>query len=299
VLADVVEHLMCPVCGGPLSLETQALRCPSAHSFDIARQGYANLLTGDVRPGTADTPEMVRDRDAFLDAGYFAPLMQLLGERVAEGLPAVRRVPDGAPQGRNPSGGRPGAVVLDAGAGTGHYLRAVLEQSPGTVGLALDISKHAARRAARAHPRIGAVVADVWRPLPVRDATVDAIINVFAPRNAPEFHRVLKPGATLYSITPSSHHLGTLVPALGLLTVDDQKDQRIDAALAGHFTHETRESLETEALMSRADVATLAGMGPSAHHISPEDLAKRLAALPETVAVPLSFVVTTYRRIDR
>ncbi|WP_395111224.1 putative RNA methyltransferase [Actinomadura sp. SCN-SB] len=279
MLADVVQHLMCPICGRPLALETNALRCPAAHSFDIARQGYANLLSGNARPGTADTPEMVKARDAFLGAGHFDPLTRLLGERATDGL-------------------QHGAVVLDAGAGTGHYLRAVLDSTPGTVGLALDISKHAARRAARAHPRIGAVVADVWRPLPMRDAAMDAIINVFAPRNPPEFQRVLKPGGALYAVTPSSQHLGPLVRTLGLLSVDDRKDERIDAALAGHFVLEVRENLKVEARMSRGEVATLVGMGPSAHHVSAVDLAKHLAALPEPVTVPLSFVLSTYRRID-
>jgi 23S rRNA (guanine745-N1)-methyltransferase len=296
MLADVVETLMCPVCRGHLALETNALRCPAGHSFDIARQGYANLLSGNVRPGTADTPEMVRARDAFLGAGHFDALVRLLAQRVADGLPAGRIAPDLTTA--TSGGGEAGAVILDAGAGTGHYLRAVLNHSPGTVGLALDISKHAARRAARAHPRIGAVVADVWRPFPVRDAAVDAILNVFAPRNAPEFHRVLKPGGTLYAVTPSSHHLGTLVRALDLLSVDEQKDQRIDAALAGHFALDTRENLEGEAQMSRDDVATLVGMGPSAHHVSQQDLAKRLATLPEPISVPLSFLLSAYRRLD-
>jgi 23S rRNA (guanine745-N1)-methyltransferase len=127
---------------------------------------------------------------------------------------------------------------------------------------------------------------------------VDAILNVFAPRNAPEFQRVLKPGGTLYAITPSSDHLGTLVRALDLLSVDEQKEQRIDAALAGHFVLDTRENLEGEAQMSRDDVATLVGMGPSAHHVSQQNLAKRLALLPEPISVPLSFVLSAYRRLD-
>ncbi|MFC5754807.1 putative RNA methyltransferase [Actinomadura rugatobispora] len=277
MLADVVEHLACPVCGDSLALQTSALRCPAGHAFDIARQGYANLLSGHARPGTADTPEMVRARESFLGAGHFAPLTELLSDRVAGPL----------------------EVVLDAGAGTGHYLRSVLDRSPGAVGLALDISKHAARRAARAHPRIGAIVADLWRPLPVRSAAADAILNVFAPRNAAEFQRVLKPGGTLYAVTPSERHLGTLVSSLGLLTVDEQKTERMDTALADRFTLETREGLETEVMMTRDDAATLVGMGPSAHHVPAEELDKRLAELPDPLPVPLSFVLSVYRRLEQ
>ena len=283
MLSDVVELLACPVCGEGFALQTGALRCPAGHSFDIARQGYANLLAGHTRPGTADTPEMVRAREQFLGAGHFDRLTELLGERVGEALKG-----QGAP------------VVLDAGAGTGHYLRSVLGRSPEAVGLAVDISKHAARRAARAHPRIGAVVADLWRPLPVRSGVVDAILNVFAPRNAAEFHRVLSPeGGTLFVLTPTGRHLGTLVTALGLLTVDEQKNERMDGALAGHFVLEAREGLESAATMTRDDAATLVGMGPSAHHIASGELAERLAELPEPLEVPLSFVLSVYRRIDK
>ena len=107
MLADVVEHLICPVCRGHLELQRNALQCPAGHSFDIARQGYANLLSGDVKPGTADTPEMVRARDAFLSAGHFAPLTRLLGERVSDGL--LRAL------GENSGGGELAGFVVDAG----------------------------------------------------------------------------------------------------------------------------------------------------------------------------------------
>ncbi|WP_329520328.1 putative RNA methyltransferase [Spirillospora sp. NBC_01491] len=279
MLADVVHYLVCPVCGAGLALEERGLRCAEGHTFDIAKQGYANLMPGNARPGTADTPEMVRARDRFLGAGHFAAPTDLLADRVSARL-------DGK------------ACVLDAGAGTGHYLSAVLDRAPSAVGLALDISKHAARRAARAHPRAGAVVADLWRPLPVRDGAADAIVNVFAPRNAAEFHRVLDPQGALYTVTPSPRHLGSLVEPLGILSVDEQKTARTDAAVAGYFTLDAREELESEALLTHEETATLVGMGPSAHHVPDELLRERLASLPDPLPVPLSFVLSVFRRLE-
>ena len=61
-------------------------------------------------------------------------------------------------------------------------------------GLAFDVTKPALRRAARAHPRVGAVLADTWGPLPLADGSADVLLNVFAPRNGPEMRRVLRPG---------------------------------------------------------------------------------------------------------
>ncbi|GAA2639593.1 methyltransferase domain-containing protein [Actinomadura fulvescens] len=274
MLSDIVEFLACPLCGADLALTERTLRCPSRHSFDIARQGYASLLPGDAHTGTADTAEMVRARDSFLGAGHFAPAADLLARRVSD----VR-----------------GRCVLDAGAGTGYYLGAVLDRLPDAVGLALDLSKYAARRAARAHARAGAAVADLWRPLPVRSGSVDAVINVFAPRNAPEFHRVLRPAGVLHVVAPTTRHLGSLVEPLGLLSVDEEKTERMESALGGHFEATSREQLETEVSLDRGDVLTLVGMGPSAHHIPAGELAERVEKLPDPVRVTLSFAFTAFR----
>ena len=168
-LTDIVDYLICPVCGDALSLDGRVVGCPRGHVFDVARQGYVSLLTGSQAPGTADSTAMVTAREAFLGAGHFDPL----AEAVAGACRTEAR------------------VVADAGAGTGHYLSRVLDHLPEAVGMALDVSKHAIKRAARAHPRLGAVVADVWRPLPVRDGAVDTLLNVFAP---PKWGRV-RPGA--------------------------------------------------------------------------------------------------------
>ncbi|MDP9135674.1 MAG: 23S rRNA methyltransferase, partial [Actinomycetota bacterium] len=71
MLADVIDLLRCPHCGGALELDGGTGRCAAGHSFDVARQGYLNLLPGDARTGTADTATMVRARAQFLAAGHY------------------------------------------------------------------------------------------------------------------------------------------------------------------------------------------------------------------------------------
>jgi 23S rRNA (guanine745-N1)-methyltransferase len=266
MLADVLRYLRCPVCAGDLSAEERVLRCTSGHAFDVARQGYAGLLTGNVSTGTADTAAMVAARADFLDGGHFAPLAELVAGLVAG------RVPDEG-------------CVLDAGAGTGYYLGAVLDRLPGRQGVALDISKHALRRAARAHPRIGALTWDVWRPLPVRTGAVSVLLDVFAPRNAPEFHRVLRPDGVLVVVTPAAHHLAELVGPLELLTVDPRKAERVADTLGERFTPSGSRSLEISMRLAHKEIAALVAMGPSAWHTDPEVLRARIAALPEPVPV--------------
>nr|WP_245530021.1 methyltransferase domain-containing protein [Anaeromyxobacter dehalogenans] len=251
------------------------MRCPAGHAFDLARQGYVNLLRG-RSPGTGDDADMVAAREAFLGAGHFAPLGAALA-RAAQ----AHAGPDG--------------IVLEVGAGTGHHLRSVLEALPDRFGLALDLSRHAARRAARAHPRLGAVVADAWEPLPIADACAALVLDVFAPRNVAEFRRVLAPGGALLLVTPAPAHLAELRKPLGLLEVDPDKARRVSEALEGRFALAASESLEWTLSLPRTDVLAAARMGPSAHHTALDVLAARVAGLDEPVRVSAAVQVQVYR----
>ena len=88
-------------------------------------------------------------------------------------------------------------------------------------GIALDVSKHAARLAAKAHPRIGAVVADAWAGLPVRGRAASVLLNVFAPRNPREMRRVLHPAGRAIVVVPEPDHLRELIEEYGLMAVDE------------------------------------------------------------------------------
>ncbi|AYF78603.1 methyltransferase domain-containing protein [Nocardia yunnanensis] len=185
-------------------------------------------------------------------------------------------------------------AVLEIGAGTGYYLAAVLDSMGGARGIALDVSKAAARRAARAHTRAGSVLADAWRGLPVRDGAVDAVVCVFAPRNADEVARVLAPGGRFVVVTPTSRHLGELVGPLGMVSVDAGKQERLGDALGERFEVVGREAVEYVMRLSHDDVANVVGMGPSAFHAA-EGRAEGIAGLPDPVAVTASVTVSVYR----
>lgn len=278
MLTAVVEALRCPVCGGPLDEVARALRCAAGHAFDVARQGYVNLVTG--RPGAAgDTAGMVAARAGFLEAGHFAPLSDALAALAAEQAPAA-------------------GLVVEVGAGTGHHLAAVLERLPGRAGLALDASKHAARRAARAHPRAAAAVADVRRRLPLADGAAGLLLDVFAPREGAEFRRVLRPDGALLVVTPAPEHLAELRGPLGLLEVDPGKERRLAAALGRWFRRAEARACAFPLRLARREAALVAAMGPSAHHLDPAALAAAVAALPEPLEVGAAVRLEVYRPLD-
>ena len=272
MLAEVVALLRCPVCGQALAERGDALSCSGGHAFDIARQGYVNLV-----PGRADTPEMVEARDEFLSTGHFRRLSEALAEE-ARGMPAA------------------GGAVLDLGAGTGHHLAAVLDALPERVGIAVDASPAALRRAGRAHPRAAAVGADAWKPLPLRDEIAAIVLSVFAPRNAAEMARVLAPGGSLVAVTPTTRHLHELVGPLGLLSVPDDKEDRLDAQLAGHFALTERRSIEHAMFLTGDECAQIVRMGPSAWHVDEQSVAERLRALPDPLGVTASMTLSRYVR---
>ncbi|MDG6109382.1 methyltransferase domain-containing protein [Dactylosporangium aurantiacum] len=269
---SVITHLRCPVCAGALTDAGRVLRCAAGHSFDVARQGYVDLTVG-RGVHTGDSADMVAARESLLDAGHF----DLVSDAVAEAAAGV-----------------PGAgLILEVGAGTGRYLARAL--GPHRVGLAVDVSKPALRRAARIDPRVGAVRADVWQGLPVRDATADVVLDIFAPRSGAEFARVLRPGGAVVVVTPAPGHLAELVAALGMVGVDPAKEERLAASLRPWLTPAGSVPLRATLSLDRAAAAALVGMGPSAWHTDPEKVAATLAGMPEPITATLAVRLSVWR----
>jgi 23S rRNA (guanine745-N1)-methyltransferase len=276
----VLQNLICPVCGGGLIAAGQALRCDKGHSFDIARQGYVNLLAGRKPAGTADTAAMIAARTDFLDSGFYQPVVDAVADEAGTAV-AASALRDG--------------MVVDVGAGTGHYLAHTLERLPSASGLAVDVSVPGLRRAARAHPRAAAVGADVWRGLPIRTGTVAAVLDVFAPRNAEEFHRILRPEGVLVVVTPLPGHLNELVHSFGMITVDARKEERVEQALTTRFRRIAAHELTFPMRLGPADVDRLIRMGPSAHHVAHDALDVQLRGLADETVVTASVLVSVYR----
>ena len=258
-LADVADLLACPACAArgredsPLALSERTLRCPEGHAYDVARQGHVNLL-GRAVPRNADTAEMVAARERFLGGGAYDAVADALSVAVLDGLP----------------GGTDAPVVLDVGAGPGWYLERVLAHLGASDrvgrGLALDVSPLAARRAARSSARLGAVVADAWGRWPVRSATVDAALSVFAPRRPDELARVLASGGVAVVVSPLPEHLAGLRASRGLLDVEPGKQERLAATFREHLRPLDETDVRRTIDLRPAAVDDLVAMGPNAFH---------------------------------
>jgi 23S rRNA (guanine745-N1)-methyltransferase len=278
MLPELLDALRCPTCRGRLASDATSLLCDRGHRHDVARQGYVNLLGARRPPGPGDTPTMLDLRAAFLDAGHYAPIAE--GVAVAVD-PALEREPTG--------------IVVDVGAGTGWYLSRVLDRRPGRAGLAVDIARAAAQRAARSHPRVGAIVADAWGPLPIGDGVAACVLSVFAPRNGPEFRRILSADGVLAVVSPTPAHLAELVRPLGLVSVDPDKAERLEAQLGQDFVLERQRTVRWHLDLDHEATLVLVAMGPSGHHLTAEVLRTRIARLPQRILATAEVTIASYR----
>jgi 23S rRNA (guanine745-N1)-methyltransferase len=276
-----VALLRCPVCSGDLSLREgttpDALVCGAGHRFDAARQGYFNLLTGRGTEFEADTAEMVQARVDFLAAGHYAPLADAVGGMVG------RAVPDAA-------------ALLDAGAGTGYYLGRLQARFPAAAAVAMDISKFALRRAAKTLPGTACLVWDVWRDLPLKDRCIDVVLNVFAPRNASQFSRVLRSGGVLAVVVPRPGHLGEIADAASLLSIAKGKEENLQRSLADGFVLQDRQDLEVHLDLGRQDIRNAALMGPAARHLDRSRLEQTLPPEGSVTPVTARFSISLFSR---
>lgn len=284
MLSHVIDVLADPNDGTALSGADDFARLvsESGHSFDVAKQGYVTLAPGAGLKHKGDSSEMVSARETFLSLGHFALFVEAVTGAVQDALDA-NELPETAEP-----------MLLEVGAGTGYYLAHTLDSIAEARGVGLDISPHAAKHLAKCHPRVGAVVADVWERLPLQDDSIDAVSVVFAPRNPAEFQRILRPGGEVIVLTPDLGHLDELREPLGILGVEEGKIERMYEQAAGYLEQAADPvDISYPMTLDRASIAAQVGMSPSARHLEKEELAERMAKLPETMQV------TAHARLDR
>ena len=180
-------ELVCPVCGEKLNKLDRSYICPNRHSFDIARQGYVNLLTvqqkHSLNPG--DTREQVLSRRTFLEAGYYSPILNTLIEAATEfGITGP---------------------ILDVGCGEGYYSAQLADALRAEL-VGFDISKEAVRCAAAKYKGPTWLTATAAH-IPVSDGSVELVTSLFALTLPGEFARVLKDGGNYFQVLACQDHL--------------------------------------------------------------------------------------------
>ncbi|CBG88615.1 23S rRNA (guanine(745)-N(1))-methyltransferase [Citrobacter rodentium] len=247
----------CPLCHQPLARVDNSLICPQRHQFDVAKEGYVNLLPVQHKrsrdPG--DSAEMMQARRAFLDAGHYQPLRDAIVDKLTA---------------------HPGASassLLDIGCGEGYYTHAFADALPAATTFGLDVARVAIKAAAKRYPQVTFCVASSHR-LPFADASQDAVVRIYAPCKAAELARVIKPGGVVITATPGPRHLLELK---GLIYDEVRLHATGNEQLEG-FTLQEQLSIAYPMRLSGAEAVALLQMTPFAWRAKPqvwEQLAER------------------------
>lgn len=252
--------LTCPNCGSDLLREPRVLRCPRGHSFDIAREGYINLLIPPDRERgiEGDSQPQLEARRRVFERGVFLPLLDtltVLSRDVLDAWHMTRQDP---------------AAVLDIGCGEGYYIGGIAEGLASTYPqmrfAGFDVSRAAMRMAARRHPQVVFAVANVRRRIYAPPASAALLLNIFAPRNPAEFARLVAPGGTLAIVIPSADHLASLRERFDLLDVPEDKQATVVRQFAPHFELKESRPLRYDVQLDASTAHDIIAMGPNAHH---------------------------------
>lgn len=290
---DCTALLRCPVCGADMEHDAHSLRCDRRHTFDIARQGYVDLLPAGHGRHTieGDTREMIDARARVLEAALFEPLAACVAAIASASLARTAALRASTGDADTTS------VILDCGCGTGYYLGRIADHAANAASrlclLGTDISTAALRRAARAVPRGTFFRNDIGHRITVADRVVDLIVNIFAPRSANEFQRVLHPHGALLIVIPGADHLTQLRTSLPLLAIDPDKADRLMEALHPRFELVDTATVRYERNLDDTQLVDLLRMGPSARHL--EDGAWQEARRLAPIDVTFDFLVLELR----
>lgn len=268
--------LTCPICQQSLTLTQKSYRCPSHHSFDIAKEGYVNLhvVQHKKSKNPGDTPDSVAARRAFLSAGYYQPLKDAIRQTLAA-LNAK--------------------TVLDIGCGEGYYTDALADVAERVI--AIDIAKSAIQTAAKADKaRRIAWVVGTGAVLPVADGTVDVCTSLFSPLPKDEMYRVLKAQGHLVVATPAPHHLYAMRAALFDQVIPHDPTKFI-ASLAPEFTLFHQQIIRADMRLDHNSLKNLIAMTPYAYKAKAEKRA--LLESRDTLCVQGEFCVYVFKKITK
>lgn len=273
----ILMAYVCPLCHHPLHLQAHSYFCDNRHQFDVAKEGYVNLMPAHHKrskdPG--DNKEMMQARRRFLQGDHYHPMREAVSTLCVQTLTNTSH------------------RLLDIGCGEGYYTHhiaaAIQEQTAHAKTYGLDISKVAIRFAAKRYPNVNFVVASSHR-LPFADQSLDAILRIYAPCKAEELDRVLTDNGAIITVTPAGRHLYQLKEKIyQQVQLHDETPEQITG-----FTLEHQQPLHYTMSLSGPEAFDLLQMTPFAWRAT-ESLREELK-LAATFTCEADFMIRIYRK---
>ncbi|HAE78003.1 MAG TPA: 23S rRNA (guanine(745)-N(1))-methyltransferase [Morganella sp. (in: Bacteria)] len=271
----MIMSYQCPLCQHPLTHRSGSYSCENHHQFDLAKEGYINLLPVQFKrskePG--DSKEMMQARRAFLDNHHYRPLRDQVIAAFEQYLPAQA------------------AQVLDIGCGEGYYTSALAERLTArqiTV-YGLDVAKVAVRYGAKRYPQVSFCVASSQR-LPFEDNSLEGVLRIYAPCNPDELTRVVKPGGIVITVTPGPRHLYQLKSRI----YDEVHLHPLKEEHFPGFGPAEEQQVAYPMVLNGADALALLSMTPFAWKAT--DAVRNQLAAETAFSCETDFLIRVYRR---
>ena len=238
----------CPICQEKLTLVESSLKCNNRHSFDLAKFGYVNLAP-QIKQSANYDKENFQNRQQILEAGFYQAILEAVSDLLSNSKNAK--------------------TILDIGCGEGFYSRKLQERHPDKTFYAFDISKDSVQIASKSEPNwaVNWFVGDLAR-LPIKDASMDILLDIFSPANYGEFHRVLSKNGILIKVIPTENHLNEIRQKVqDQLTNKDYSNQDIKNHFQEHFTILSSQTASLTKTITTEQLQSLLSMTPLLFHI--------------------------------
>ena len=238
----------CPICQENLTLVESSLKCNNRHSFDLAKFGYVNLAPQIKQSANYDKKNF-QNRQQILEAGFYQAILEVVSDLLSNSKNAK--------------------TILDIGCGEGFYSRKLQERHPDKTFYAFDISKDSVQIAAKSEPNwaVNWFVGDLAR-LPIKDASMDILLDIFSPANYGEFRRVLSKDGILIKVIPTKNHLKEIRQNVqDQLTNKDYSNQDIKNHFQEHFTILSSKTASLTKTITADQLQSLLSMTPLLFHV--------------------------------
>ena len=238
----------CPICQENLTLLESSLKCCNRHSFDLAKFGYVNLAP-QIKQSANYDKENFQNRQQILEAGFYQAILEAISDLLASSKNAK--------------------TILDIGCGEGFYSRKLQKRHPDKTFYAFDISKDSVQIAAKSEANwaVNWFVGDLAR-LPIKDASMDILLDIFSPANYGEFRRVLSKDGILIKVIPTENHLKEIRQKVqDQLTNKDYSNQDIKNHFQNNFTILSSKTASLTKTITAEQLQALLSMTPLLFHI--------------------------------
>ena len=238
----------CPICQENLTLVESSLKCTNRHSFDLAKFGYVNLAPQIKQSANYDKKNF-QNRQQILEAGFYQAILEVVSDLLSNSKNAK--------------------TILDIGCGEGFYSRKLQERHPDKTFYAFDISKDSVQIAAKSEPNwaVNWFVGDLSR-LPLQDASMDILLDLFSPANYGEFRRVLSKDGILIKVIPTKNHLKEIRQNVqDQLTNKDYSNQDIKNHFQNNLTILSSKTTSLTKPITAEQLQALLSMTPLLFHI--------------------------------